>query len=220
MGDIIYSLPTIQAFGGGDLWIRKKNHYDSLHTLLEWQPFVYKVYSEKPIPEMGFINLDSYRYEERRAFRSGKFKHLAEYHLDAFKEQFDLNVPYLFNVSPEHVGDIVINRSMRYHDKELIDWKLLEGREVVFVGWEREYKQFLFLLDTKIIYYKCKDALEMARIIKGSKLFLGNQSLGFALAEAMKHPRVLEVYHQNANCMPFGMDGYTHLDKDLLDAYL
>jgi hypothetical protein len=221
MGDIIYSLPTVQAFGGGVFWVRKQNHYDSLHALLEVQPCITEVITNPSEPEkLSRINLDTFRKMERRAFRRGTFKHLAEYHLEAHKKEAGLDLPWLYNIEPKSVGEVVVNRSMRYHDRELIDWKLLEGQDVVFVGWKREYEQFLFLLDGKIIYYKCEDAFDMARVIKGSKLFLGNQSLGFALAEAMKHPRILEVYYQNANCMPNGMDGYTYLDEDLLDAYL
>ena len=64
------------------------------------------------------------------------------------------------------------------------------------------------------------DFLETAQIIKGSKLFIGNQSVCFSIAEAMKHPRILEVFHKNSNCMPSGADGYVHLDNNLLETYL
>jgi len=219
MGDIIYSLPTIEAFGGGVLWIRKQLHYTTLCSLLEMQPCIVKTIPNLP-EKKGYINLDRYRTIERVAYRKGEFRHLAVCHLDAFDKKADLTVPWLHNVVPNGIAAIVVSRSTRYHDRELIDWKLLEGRDVVFIGYEGEYEQFLFSVNGNIKYYKCEDALEMAQVIKGSKLFLGNQSLGFAIAEAMKHPRVLEVYHKNANCMPQGDDGYTYLDEELLDSCL
>ena len=44
----------------------------------------------------------------------------------------------------------------------------------------------------KLEYYDSKDFLELAMIIKNSKLFIGNLSFGYALAEALKVPRLLE----------------------------
>jgi hypothetical protein len=56
--------------------------------------------------------------------------------------------------------------------------------------------------------------------IRGSKLFVGNQSFPYSLAEAMKHPRVLEVCPICPNCCPQGPNGYAGLTKDVLDHYL
>jgi len=215
MGDIIYSLPTVMAFGGGILWIRKKPHYEWLHTLLERQPCIRKVINDA-CGLNGFVNLDGYRIVERKAYRSGHFKHLAECHLLALGKESDISKPWLQGIESQMVADIVVSRSTRYHDREDIDWKLLDGCDVLFIGFMDEYEQFLSLYGVSSFYYECKDALEMAQIIKGSKLFLGNQSLGFAIAEGLKHPRVLEVYHKNANCMPQSDNGYTYLDEELL----
>jgi hypothetical protein len=219
MGDIVYSLPTIQAFGGGDIWLRKSNHYDSLCVLLEEQPYISGVCSELPDKD-GYVDLDLYRKVERKAFGKGEFKHLAVCHLEAFDKDFDLEQQWLFNIDPLHIAEVVINRSTRYHDREEINWELLKSYKVAFVGWLHEYEQFCKKAGFKPPFYKCLDALEMARVIKGSKLFVGNQSLGFAIAEALKHPRVLEVFCGNANCIPFGNDGYTHLNERLLERYL
>ena len=60
----------------------------------------------------------------------------------------------------------------------------------------------------------------MTQIIAGSKLFVGNQSFAFSVAEGLKHPRVLEVYYQANNCQPHGNDGYTYLTKELIERYL
>ena len=42
-------------------------------------------------------------------------------------------------------------------------------------------------------FYDCKDFLEMAMIIKSSRLFIGNSSLGIDIAEALQIPRLLEA---------------------------
>jgi len=48
----------------------------------------------------------------------------------------------------------------------------------------------------------------MAQIIKGCKLLVGNLSLGFALAEAIKVPRLLESGPNFPLVYPNGEDGY------------
>jgi hypothetical protein len=61
---------------------------------------------------------------------------------------------------------------------------------------------------------------ELAQLIAGSKLFIGNQSFPFALAEAMKCPRVLEVCPICPNCIPQSDNGYVRLTEGLLRHYL
>ena len=57
-------------------------------------------------------------------------------------------------------------------------------------------------------------------IIKGSDIVVGNQSLFFALAEAIKHPRVLEVYYKKNNCQPQSNNGYTYLSRDIIRKHI
>ena len=51
------------------------------------------------------------------------------------------------------------------------------------------------------------DFLEMAIIVNSCKLFIGNQSFPFALAEAMKVKRLLEVYYKAPNVGVQGKNG-------------
>jgi hypothetical protein len=45
-------------------------------------------------------------------------------------------------------------------------------------------------------------------IIKGCELFVGNQSMAYAIAEIMKHPRVVEICPTAHNVIPTGDNGY------------
>jgi hypothetical protein len=56
----------------------------------------------------------------------------------------------------------------------------------------------------------------LASMILGSKVFIGNQSFAYSLAEAMKHPRVLEVLLVDSNCMPQSSNGFTNLSQSVL----
>lgn len=210
-GDIIYALPAIIASGGGILNIVKKQHYDMLHNLLMLQPNLEVRHGYEG------LSLDSYR-----KINDNK-KHLAQCHLEAINVSYDLTRPWLFNIEPVTESEIVVNRTRHYHDKKEIDWRMFEeyADKTLFIGLEDEFAVFKkrFAPNVKL-YKKCKDALEMAQIIKGSKLFVGNQSLAFALAEAMKHPRILEICYRYDNCRPQGENGHTYLTNALINEYV
>ena len=73
-----------------------------------------------------------------------------------------------------------------------INYKFLNNyKDIIFLGLKSEF------LDLKediknLEFHDCKDFLEMAEIIKNSKVFIGNLSLGYTLAEGLKVPRLLE----------------------------
>jgi hypothetical protein len=69
-------------------------------------------------------------------------------------------------------------------------------------------------------YYPIKNALDFAQIIKGSKLYLGNQSTGLAIAEGLKHPRVADIYKGLSKQYPKGKNGHYELSEDLIRRYL
>ena len=60
----------------------------------------------------------------------------------------------------------------------------------------------------KLEYKPVANFLELASVIAGSKLFIGNQSFPFSLAEALKVRRVLEVFYQCPNVLVEGANGY------------
>mgnify|MGYP001246298628 CR=1 FL=1 len=86
---------------------------------------------------------------------------------------------------------IVIMRSLRRQNK-LIDYSFLSNyKNLIFLGLENEYEQLKEKINN-LEYYDSEDFLELAMIIKNSKVFIGNLSFGYALAEALKVPRLLE----------------------------
>jgi hypothetical protein len=242
-GDIIYSLPTVIAKGGGKLLVKNlnkfgKRFYEYLARLLTLQPYLSEVSAGNPCLNyekhlagegmfieyegVNYYNLDMYRWKEYEMRKKEISYHLAQIHLDIFGLSFDLSQPWLFNVSPLHAADIVVNRTKRYHDKEEVDWSLLKPYQerTVWIGKRKEYWRFVEVSGLQLTPYICGDLLDVAQAIKGSKLFIGNQSACFAVAEAMKVPRVLEVCYNKDNCRPNSDNGYTFLSKDLIERYL
>ena len=98
-------------------------------------------------------------------------------------------------------------RSLRRQNK-FIDYSFLSSyKNLVFVGLKSEFEN----LKTKINnleYYDSKDFLELASIIKNARIFIGNLSFGYALAEAIKVPRLLESAPNFPLVYPNGYDGY------------
>jgi ADP-heptose:LPS heptosyltransferase len=70
----------------------------------------------------------------------------------------------------------------------LFPWKLVVekfGKRTAFVGLARESLDFVSQHGS-VFLRPTRDLLELASVIAGSRLFAGNQSVGYALAEAMK----------------------------------
>ena len=80
-------------------------------------------------------------------------------------------------------------------------------KDIVFLGLKSEFldlKKEILNLD----FHDCKNFLEMAEIIKNSKIFIGNLSFGYTLAEGLKVSRLLESNPEFPLVYPNGGKGY------------
>ena len=107
--------------------------------------------------------------------------------------QVNLNNEFLYVDNHPHIKNkIVILRSFRYQN-DFINYNFLENYENPFyVGTYDEFKDLKKNLKN-LEFYECKDFLDMAMIIKSSKIFIGNSSLGIDIADGLKTPRLLEA---------------------------
>ena len=80
-------------------------------------------------------------------------------------------------------------------------------KNLLCIGLEDEFKNLKKEIDN-LEFHDCKDFLEMAEIIKSCKLFIGNSSLGFTLAEGLKVPRLLEASPWNPSQQVHGKNGF------------
>lgn len=72
---------------------------------------------------------------------------------------------------------------------------------MAFVGLREEYDEWQFHFPGSAIYQPVQDALELAGIISGARIFIGNQSLPMSLALALNVPIVQEVSPNNSDCV-------------------
>ncbi len=126
----------------------------------------------------------------------------------AFPEMtFDINEP-IFNVGSKKGDYILINRTNRYQNGG-IDYSILNDYSNVklFAGTKDEYEVIKRTIPT-LEYLKVKDFLELAVYISDSKVFIGNQSMCFAIAEQLQTERILEMYFGCPNVIPVGGEFY------------
>lgn len=103
---------------------------------------------------------------------------------------------------------IVVNKTSRYGNPNIsYDFLNHVESDIYFVGTLDECHKFQNIV-TKAKYIQVDNFLELARYLFFAKLFIGNQSFCFSLAEAMKTVRVLEVCPFCPNVAPIGANGY------------
>lgn len=114
--------------------------------------------------------------------------------------------PWLTIDAPHH-GRVVVNRTERYNNPHFPWCELVEhlGDEILFIGTQVEHDRFTQSFGN-VEYQPTKDLLEVAKLIKGSLYFVGNQSCAMAIAEGMKHPRIQEVALHIPDCIYPGND--------------
>jgi len=218
-GDIIYSLPTVMAMGGGNICLRNDFYVSLLKSLLESQEAIGQVTSLATLPFTSVThNLDAFRPIARR-YRSIP---LSICHMLPFGISFDITEKWLHDIPPLDLAEIIVNWTSRYHDSGNVNWSLLAAyeRRCAFIGTQKEHTQFQEQFAVKVAYWKCRDAYEIARVIRGAKLFMGNQSLCFAIAEALKHNRILEQCFSTNNCVPQSSNGHIHMSHELIGSYI
>jgi hypothetical protein len=102
---------------------------------------------------------------------------------------------------------IVVNRTERYQNPN-IDYRVLNDYKgtIYFTGSSPEYTEFSKLVNCK--YLSVDNFSYLARVINNSKLFIGNQSMNFAIAESLKCRRALEICYYAPNVIPAGGEYY------------
>lgn len=206
-GDCCYSLPTIKALGGGTLYLNlvtgiarepmTPQKRDWLAPLLEAQEYIKSV--EMYRGQAVAYNLNYFRNYWREHLNEFGVS-LAEWHCRAFEvDPVCLNKPWL-ECEAKLIEPVVIHRSERYQNKDF-DWKRVLEKykgQCVFIGLEQEHRKFTGQF-SYLPFYKVTSALDMAQVINGAKLFVGNQSFPNAVAEGLKKPKILEVWAADPN---------------------
>lgn len=203
LGDIIYSLPTVRALGGGELYLNTRAGYEfyeegarAIIPLLDRQPYIEKA----AVWQGESIDYDLDRF---RQCGSPNTTNLADAHLLAF------NLPATYRherwlMAEAHErckGRAVFARSLTHHGVPGF-WaecmRVLRGP--IFVGTATEHERFQDSFG-QIEYWPTADLLDLTGVIAGCSVFIGNQSCPYAIAEGLKAPVIQETDPPTANCI-------------------
>jgi hypothetical protein len=210
-GDLVYGMPIMKYLNGGTLFLSRsrftreemtEKRIAMIAPLLLSQSYVHRVE-----PHYGqAIKYDLDWWRGRSSAEHDPLRTLAERNLIEFgigKECLDR--PWITGISPVKCARVVINRTARYRNPKFPWKKILEKYkgDTWFIGTEAEFKEFrkMYSTGTSLPWMPTDDLLEVARIIRGSDLFIGNQSCCYAIAEAMKHNTIQETDVRCPDCM-------------------
>lgn len=101
--------------------------------------------------------------------------------------------------------NVLIGRTTRFCNTAINYQFLDQVDKVGFVGLAYEYEDFMkrYQLST-VQYVPVANALEMARLMRQARIYIGNQSVNFAIADGMKIPRALEAFEPAPVASPVG----------------
>ncbi len=225
LGDCIYLLNILKHLPGGphDLVVRHSfltkaktadkalRLFENLKALVSSQNYVgaFKVCA---LDER--VDWCSEDFRKLRHFTPGET--LMQAHLNHYckmmKEQTTVpdNTPWL-KVPPSisSKGRVVVNLTERYRNRTFPWQKVVEhyGELLMFVGLEHEWRNFCTAYG-RVDFQPTENMLQVAELIAGSELFIGNQSSAFAIAEGLKHPRIQETDLTFPDCIFPTAEGY------------
>jgi hypothetical protein len=197
--------------------------WQMLKPLLEVQDYIYSV----EIFKGESVDIDLVETRDRRSITMPygdlhywNFFHTPEMQCDLSEKWIEIygyNYPALI---AETKGKIVINRTQRYFNPYINYYFLKKYEsELLFAGTQEERDIFCQQYDLNIPLLQVDDFLVLAHVIYNAKFFIGNQSMCWHIADAMKVPRILEHCPQFPNTYPTGANGYAFLYQKGLELY-
>lgn len=222
LGDVIYSLPTVRAMGGGRLFLRDEPgiqtmhgmtqaRFDAISPLLHAQPYITDAIFG--FPSGDCVNLNAFRRVPRDLY----CEWLPNHYLDmngvdraAAREKW-LTAPAC------HYGGVIVSRSARYHN-DAFPWATIVeryGDAIEFVGTWAEFVAFRDQFAPALRYCPTADLESVAYVISGCDFFIGNQSCPLAIAEGLKKPILCEICPACPNCRSPRPDFFTELSDAL-----
>lgn len=218
-GDLLYSLPIVRRYGGGKFYLhlgqvdqiglRYYGHqpHDLHQGRMDQQDLEYMrdfMLAQDYIQEFDALPEGLEVEHDLDRFREIFVDHPANYiSIYAFMfgivDAYNLWMqPWLSVPEPWRVAPVVINRTERSLPPVLSEkWKTWQEqgieKDAVFVGLDHEYELFKQQVGYDIPHVKTNTMLELASIIAGAELYIGNQSQGLALAQGLGTPYHAEL---------------------------
>ncbi len=228
-GDVLYGLCVTKHIPNGphELLIEEKSPYtnigrndgaakgllDFIHDFILDQPYIsdcrMMAVTDRPYWRSGgFRGAGLHRRNEPLMF--AHLNHLNQ--VTGLGLKINHHEPWLTSeASPKTKGRVVVNRTFRYNNTRF-PWEKIVGYygdRIAFVGLLHEHQTFCAKYGN-VEFLPTKTLKELASLIKGSALFIGNQSCANAVAEGLKHPSIQETSLYIPDCI-FKRDNMQHV---------
>jgi hypothetical protein len=98
------------------------------------------------------------------------------------------------DINEDFKNNVIIHRSLKYSDTSF-PWKRIIDKynnDIIFVSTD-EYEYNSFIYNKNIKFLKVNNIYDLSVIINSCKLFVGNQSMPFAIASSLNKNRILEI---------------------------
>lgn len=218
LGDIIYGLNAVRAFGGGRIILGPEYHgsapprcpinhdnFEALRPIIEKQSYclAYEFSTGYPMPD---YDLNTFRTDWNNVAirRDTGINNLSEmmFRTVGLEPLWDSSKTWLTIPEAQTVSPVIVHRSSRYHEPGF-DWKRIVEKfktQMVFIGLFDEYQQFIREFGY-ISFFQVESLYHMATIIKGAKWLIGNQSFPMSLAIAMGQNVYQETCRRAPDCI-------------------
>lgn len=115
---------------------------------------------------------------------------------------------------------VIINFTKRHRNYVVNYFFLKEHQDkLLFAGMKDERDFFCERWGIDIELLEVNNFLELAKIIEGCKFFIGNASMCYQLAEAIKVPRMIELFPLMPNVMPIGESAFDYYSQPACEYY-
>lgn len=218
VGDIVFLLNIIKHLPDGphDLILRRnaktkikddssvEKMYSFIEGLVKAQPYIKSFSVGSPDDKVDWAS-EGFRTNHYQPGRTLMKAHLDHLVLTlGIGQDITGDKAWLEGVKPsaETKGRIVINRTGRYRNT-LFQWKEVVKHyrhRLLFIGLPHEWKEFVGTCGY-VEYHPTKNLMEIAGLIAGSELFIGNQSCANAINEGLKHASIQESSLEFPDCI-------------------
>jgi hypothetical protein len=218
IGDIIAFLPSMRALGGGTLVITDHNHqphllmegfkFDSLKPLLEIQPYIDSVVYEKSPENIDYDVTGFRKYWGQHPIIEMQARTLGISNPSTFRW---LDVDH---VSRTYVKILCCISNIYPHDS--FPWGKIVDKyrgQIIFVGLYDERGDFTSSFGSVDSIW-VNNLLELAQLIEGSALFIGNQSAPFWIAAGLNRPLIQETHPPLPDSIVKYKDAHYSIDGD------